>query len=213
MLMLAIAVARFWSGILPWIHFLICKSWNRIFRYIGYHASVRADGRKSYAADDVHTEPHQSYWSFRQGDLLDDLPSGLQNYFLYALGRVPPSVEDPIAYLQKPVDPQLKSKHWPRTREMWSTVSFYHAAGKTLQHRGDTWVLAPVSDMSGSAVFEFIPGRVLIDSNLRTTIEKPASGVSFQILRINDLQNYRQAMLASLHQLLKTMPLARHYQK
>lgn len=54
------------------------------------------------AADRVAAEPYQSYWKFRQSDLLEGLPSGLQNFFLYALGRISPRVEDPTAYLNRP---------------------------------------------------------------------------------------------------------------
>jgi len=168
---------------------------------------------KKLRAHELGTAPHQSYWSFRQSDIYDSLPRSLQNYFLYALGRVSPSVTEPLAYLQGPQDQSLRDREWKLIRNMWCTAAFYHAASRKLYRRRDEWVASqtPLDGYQSFSLFEFVPARVLIDSELRTTLEFATRGSPFTVLLINDVKNYSQAMLTSLRRLLKDMPIIAPY--
>jgi len=160
---------------------------------------------------ELGTAPHQSYWSFRQSELYDTLPQPLQNYFLYALGRVPPSLKEPVAYLRGAVDPAIREREWKRMRNMWCTAVFYHAAGRKLYRRGQEWVASHAAPQGyePSSLFDFVPARILIDPELRTTLEFTGR-LPFRVLRITDVANYSRAMLTSLRTLLKDMPIVAH---
>ncbi len=84
----------------------------------------------------------------------------LQSYFAYAFAR---SQADPIAYLSGTRDTLP-----PGPRQMWSTPTLAHAAGRKIYRRGDDYVLltpaaaarAGLRDKEVSA-FEFVPARVV----------------------------------------------------
>jgi hypothetical protein len=151
---------------------------------------------------------YQTYWKFRQADVFDALPASLQNFFLYALGRKVVSLEDPIAYLTRTPEPELKQKEWAKTREMWCTGPMIHAAGRQFCRQGDAWaaLAAPVPGFQLSPLFDFIPVRVTIDRDLRTTM-KPVSDGPFKVFHILDQKNYEKALVSSLRRLLAEMPL------
>jgi hypothetical protein len=161
------------------------------------------------AAEKLSTLQHQVYWKFRQSEIYGALPTPLQNFFLYALGNKYPTVDDPIAYLQREPETELRDRIWAETRNMWSTVSLYHAAGRELYRQGDEWaaLAAPAAGYTRSPIYEFVPATVTIDRDLRTTLKLDRVTGQFRVFYLLDLVNYERAMLTSLRKLLVEMPL------
>jgi hypothetical protein len=152
---------------------------------------------------------YQTHWKFRQADVYDALPAPLQNFFLYALGRKIASLEDPIAYLTRVPEPELKRKEWGRIRNMWCTGPMIHAAGREFYRQGDCWAAfaSPAAGFQLSPLFEFVPANVTIDRDLRTTL-KPKGGGPFKVFHILDRENYERALTSALRRVLAEMPLA-----
>lgn len=176
-------------------------------------AFARDDTLEIMAAGRLKPDPSRVYWNFRQADVFASLPVPLQNYFLYALGRKDAAVVDPLAYLHEPPEAGLREEQWKQTRHMWSTASIYHAAGCELHRKGDVWVASrfPLAGYRKASVFEFVPGSITIDRNLRTTQEGTDMSKPFRVFRILDLANYRTAMQASLRRCLSQIALARRF--
>jgi len=163
------------------------------------------------AAGKLGTREYQAYWKFRQSDLLEALPVPLQNYFLYALGNKNPKLEDPIAYLKRPSpEAPLRDQYWAQTRNMWSTVTLYDAAGRLLFRKADSWAVLHIPERGYelSNVYDFVPASVAVDRDLRTTLTVPGKPGAFRVLRIRDIPNYQPAMLDSLRRLLGGIKLA-----
>lgn len=162
------------------------------------------------AAGKLGTLEYQSYWKFRQSDLLESLPLPLQNFFLYALGQKNPSLEDPIEYLRRPtLEEPLREQQWTQTRNMWSTVALYDAARRSLYRKADSWASLQhaVPGYERLKVYDYIPAAVSVDRDLRTTLSFPDKAGTLRVLRVTDLKSYQQAMLGSLRQLLSGMAL------
>jgi hypothetical protein len=153
---------------------------------------------------------YQTYWKFRQADIYDALPGPLQNYFLYALGRKVVSLEDPIAYLSRVPEPQLKQKQWAEIRSMWCTGPMIHAAGRQTYRKGDSWAAlasaAPGFELS--PVFDFVPASVTVDRDPNTNMKLAGVMGNFKVFRILDRDHYEKAMTSSLRRLLREMRLA-----
>jgi hypothetical protein len=163
---------------------------------------------ETFMAGKLPTLQHQVYWKFVQSDIYDVVSKPLQNFFLYALGDKSPRVEDPLAYLEREPDVALRERVWRETRNMWSTASLYHAAGRELYRRGDSWtaLAAPRQGFERMPLYEFVPATVSIDRDLRSTLKVDQSGGQFRVFRLLDLQNYERAMTTSLKALLAEMP-------
>jgi hypothetical protein len=151
----------------------------------------------------LRVQTYQSYWVFRQADVFDALARPLQNYFLYALARLDPRSQDPIAYLDRAPDEELRKKFWPQKRNMWSVVAMFHLAGRELYRKDADWVLSkePVRGYQRVPIYEFVPAKAAADNNLRSTFREDAAG-PFRILKITDLTNYQTAMTVALRNLL-----------
>jgi hypothetical protein len=83
----------------------------------------------------------------------------VQRFFAYAFAK---SQDDPIAFLKNGSTALPKGR-----REMWSTPTLAHAAGREIYRRGDQYVLLTPADAvrAGLAdkkmrLFEFVPARV-----------------------------------------------------
>lgn len=165
---------------------------------------------ETFAAGGLQTQRHQVYWKFLQRDIYEALPKPLQNFFLYALGHKHPSNEDPITYLQREPEPELRDCVWGQTRSMWSTASLYHAAGRKLYRKQDQWAILaqPLPEYQLASVYDFVPATVSIDRDLRTTLQLDHPTGKFQVFRILDLADYESAMQTSLRKLLAEMSLA-----
>jgi hypothetical protein len=159
------------------------------------------------------TQQYQTYWRFRQSEIFASLPTPLQNYFLYALGEKIVSQVDPLGYLSQAVEPVLREKQWGQTRNMWSTASLYHAAGRKLYRAGDSWAARhePEPGYALAEVFDFVPAEVTIDRDLTTIPKISGAAGPLRLFHLLDLANYEKAMLVSLRRLLAEMPLASQY--
>ncbi len=74
---------------------------------------------------------YESMWHFKHGEVLDAAPAPIQNFFLYALGRIDPKEKDPLDMLAQPVYVDLKRRFRDKRRNMWCTGALLHAAGRT----------------------------------------------------------------------------------
>lgn len=160
-------------------------------------------------AGKLRIQQHQTYWMFRQSELLDALPAPLQNYFLYATGAKDSSSEDPADYLRRTPDKPLKERDGAKVREMFSTASIIHAAGRQLCRQGDSWqaLASPTAECRPWPVFDFVPATVNIDRDLRTPVQISETDGRFRIFHLRDLENYEAAMRTSLRQLLAEMKI------
>ena len=165
--------------------------------------------------DDARFRAFQTYWKFRQSDVYESLPVPLQNFFLYALGSRglrcnDVACEDPLRYLKRDPDSDLKKEQWAMTRNMWSTASMIHAAGRKIFRHDDSWAAceAPIAGFTPSPIFEFVPASVMIDEDLKATLKIGGGKGNFKVFRILDGANYEKAMTSTLHRLLSEMPVA-----
>jgi len=161
-------------------------------------------------AGNLKPQPYSTYWKFLQGDVYDGLPRPLQNFFIYALSRKNPHLEDPVEYLRRAPEEDLKRKIWSEKRNMWCTGPFIHAAGRKLYRRGDVWAAlsSPELGYELSQVFDFVPVKVTIDREMKTTMDLSAVDGSFKVFRPLDLVSYERAMTSALRRLLSEMALA-----
>jgi len=66
-------------------------------------------------------EGHASYWQAGHAALLAQAPSGLIQYFIYALEK---ETADPIQFLGQPVDSRRREKLFQQVRNLWCTAIF-----------------------------------------------------------------------------------------
>ncbi len=94
-------------------------------------------------------EPYITFWKFRHSEVLGGASFPVQNFFLYALGKVSPEQTDPIAALTSDIDRELMRKFWDRERNMWCPGTFLHAAGRMIVESADEgWTTIPTSALS-----------------------------------------------------------------
>ncbi len=131
-------------------------------------------------------ESWQSYWVFRQNEVLDKVRPALQQFFIYALEKTPVSGSDPLAALSAPVTDQAKAQWWPQDRNMWCTAAFLHAAGR----KGKT--------------YDFAPASFTIEADGRTSLVEsgPASAPTIHVL---DSKGYAAEMTTALQELLSKL--------
>jgi hypothetical protein len=158
-------------------------------------------------------QQYQTFWQFRQAEVFGGLPTPLQDFFLYALGRKIVSQIDPIAYLSRAPETALRAEQWKQNRNMWSTASIIHAAGRLLYRAGDSWTALrePKPGYTLSVTFDFVPAEVSIDADLRVSKKLTDVSGNFKLFHLLDIANYEKAMLTSLRSLLLDMPLRGQY--
>ncbi|MEW6239079.1 MAG: nucleoside hydrolase [Candidatus Omnitrophota bacterium] len=132
---------------------------------------------------------YSSYWKFQQGQVLDSISLALQNYFVYALTKMPPDRLDPLDALARPVSQENKDLFWPQERNMWCTAGFLHAAGRKYKH----------------FTFESIP--VYIEDNGRTTIRWDCGGQRIMTIHHSDFNAYQDEMREWLRILFAEFPM------
>lgn len=129
---------------------------------------------------------YQTYWKFRQGDVLETAPQPVQNFFVYALTQAPIHENDPIQALEKPIPSDVKQKIWADERNMWCTAGFLHAAGR----ENDT--------------FSFEKKRVLLNEKEgKTVFSSSEESVELFTYHQRDPEAYTQSMTETLRELLK----------
>ena len=141
-----------------------------------------------------------TYWRFRQNEILPHLSERMQNYFTYALGRVPDYRW--LTYINQPVNQTLLQEAGEKIRNMWCTAGFLHAAGKTVTADGE---IVALGTPDKQPVFDFIPVSVTCADDGRTTWDPAPSDTRF-IFKVLDEEHYRAAMTTAMRTLLKAMP-------
>ncbi len=155
---------------------------------------------------------HGTYWKFPQEQVLREAPTGLQNWFIYALSK--PAGVDPVAFLTLPQSPEVRARVWRMPRNMWCTAPLLHAAGRQVYRRADDDYVALPPDRAAARgladrrveAYRFVPMRVSAaggeDGTIRVAMQwDPAqpNGFVFQ----GTAANYDQILTSCLKNLLK----------
>ncbi len=161
--------------------------------------------------------PHQyaTYWRFEQEQVFGQLPKSLQNFFIYALERKDPRLEDPVAYLVRSPEEEPRRRLWRNVRNMWCTAPMIHAAGRSLYRKGETWAAlpSPATGFEPTPVFDFVPAGIRIDRDMKTTLDSTDKEGNVKLFHLLDQPNYQTAMTRSLGRLLAEMTLSRDFRK
>ncbi len=143
-----------------------------------------------------------THYRFLQSDILEHLSSVMQNYFIYALERS--SNQNWLRYLLDPVKAELLQKYGALERSMWSTASFLHGAGYTVDTVGNT---VPLSRAGDEVVFRFEPVSIMCeDSGITSWKIDPTSTKRFKFHVVN-LEKYQQAMTMAMRSLLSGLSI------
>ena len=136
-----------------------------------------------------------SLWQFRHDEVLETAPPAVQNFFLYALGKVSPEKLGPIAALARGLDPSIKDAVWKHDRRMWCTAGFLHAAGRAPQGRSG----------ADGPVFWFQRQRVRLADDGTTQLDEANGNIAVLALRTRPRPQYEQTMRAALRRLLSRL--------
>lgn len=152
---------------------------------------------------------YSTYWRFRQGDILESVPLGLQNFFIYALQVVRPDEIDSIKALTMNLRP-FRHLVWQMERNMWSTASLIAAAGREIYRMEKGYVASsqPLTDWQPVKLFSFVPARVEVDEIGRTKeVTTNASKANVLIFVTSEAERYSKAMCDILKALLSQFPV------
>jgi hypothetical protein len=172
------------------------------------YVGVMRSGLPIYWMPCFGKEPYLCRWQFRQGDVLENCPLELQNYFVYGLTRADPKKIDAVLALDKPIAADVKERIWAMDRAMWSTAAFIHAAGLTVVMKDGQWRLVPAEE-AGEAkpAFRFVPALVSVKDDGATRLEELEARPAEQVMQIFQFQgtasDYSRAMSQCLTGLLK----------
>jgi hypothetical protein len=121
------------------------REWNVDLDPHAYVCIMRS-GLPVYWVPCFGPDGYSSLWKFRHDRVLESAPPRLQNFFVYALAKVPPSRLDPIAALTKGLEPSARAAMWTQERNMWCTAAFLHAAGREIVRQPDgRWELVTLA--------------------------------------------------------------------
>jgi hypothetical protein len=148
-------------------------------------------------AGGVKVAEYGSYWVFRQGDVLSHVSPAVQNYFLYALTRT--SEPRWLRYLAREVDADALAAACEQPRNMWSTASFFHAAGLAVTRDG---ALVPIGDAGAAAVYDFLPIRVATNEQGVAAWRADQASPERFIIQVRDTDRYASAMTRALRAVL-----------
>jgi hypothetical protein len=147
-------------------------------------------------AGDLHSREFATHYRFRQGDILEDLPRAVRNYFGWMFVRDYSS--NWLEALGGDFEMLLAEKS-EEYRMMYSTGSFFDLAGYGVTRTGR---LLPKSDPEADWVYRFEP--IVIDcSEDGVTHWEPVKSSSMRfIFRILDPEIYPVAMASAMRELL-----------
>ena len=123
---------------------------------------------------------YQTYWWFKQADVLEPAPLAFQNFIVYALTKKPVSERDPVAALGDPIDPEVRGKIWGELRNMWCTAGYLHAAGIE------------------NPTFSFRKVPVHLDNNGTSRVTRGAEGLQIMTFHVEDAAAYTISMTKAL---------------
>jgi hypothetical protein len=134
---------------------------------------------------------HASFWKIRHEQVLSRAPEPLQRYFLYMLRH---ETNDPVAYLQLPVNPEDLRWLMAGERNLWCGALLGLAVGRAVRHEGaEVAAFSPVSvDVSDDGVVRYSndPGAHRI-----------------QRFGVTNLAGFTTAVTAATEQLLTHFPI------
>ncbi len=147
-----------------------------------------------------------TWWKFRQSEVLDSAPAGLQRYFIYALQRCAPEELDPLKALEADLRPWRRLV-WEMDRNMWCTASLLHAAGRTVCRVNGAWTASrqPPSEARAEPVFTFVPARIEVNQSGRTSLLPDAADPNnnLRLFKVLSPENYPRAMRECLRELFR----------
>jgi len=155
-------------------------------------------------------ENRTSHYAFKHGEVLEGVPAGLLNFFIYALQVVRPDEIDPMAAMSMDLRP-WRHLVMNMERNMWCTGSLIHAAGRQICRVGDGWVAAHRAPEGGAPaeVFTFVPIHVQIEDRggrAFTKWREDSSAADAFLYKVLDPKNHEAAMKSCLHDLLVRFP-------
>jgi hypothetical protein len=153
---------------------------------------------------------YATYWQFVHKDVLETAPTGLQNWFIYAL--VKPDA-DPIAFLWQPQDEATRRRVWSMRRNMWCTAPLLHGAGRrVVETSPGRWVAEPAGSRAqkDDTPFAFVPARVSVDDSARATLHlgESTEGRPCHVFKILDEARYDRIMTSCLRELFAGLRVA-----
>jgi len=152
-------------------------------------------------ARDLLVGEYGTCWSFKYKDVFPYLSNHMQAYFSYVLTKE--SGTNWLTYLLDPNSVSAAQQFFDRTKGMWSTAAFVHAAGQVVTVDGE--VLA--AEAAGErAAYEFVPVNVRCDENGITSWQKVNGPANRYIFRVRDQSKYSSAMTAALKVMLLELP-------
>jgi hypothetical protein len=172
------------------------------------YVGVMRSGLPIYWMPCFGKEPYLCRWQFRQGDVLDNCPLEVQNYFVYGLTRADPKKVDAILALDKPIAAELKQRIWAMDRAMWSTAAFIDAAGLAAVMKDGQWRIVPAEEVrEAKPAFRFVPATLTVKDDGATRFEQLDANSANQVMQIFQFQgtasDYSRAMSDSLTGLLE----------
>lgn len=154
---------------------------------------------------------YATYWKFTQRDVLETVPLGLQNWFIFALTK--PQGVDPIAFLSAPQQAEAREQVWQMPRNMWTTIALLNVAGREIYERPDGHFVARTPEAAAREglggrkieVVRFDPVAVQVAANeggkLRLKVDFHPAQSNLQISHVVD-ERYEQIMTDCLGDLL-----------
>jgi hypothetical protein len=140
-------------------------------------------------------------------------PASLRNYFIYAVRRLDPAVQDPIGSLAAdlgPVDEAFaKAGAFRPAKEMWCTPAILTVAGRKIYRAAGGYVAAATPPPGAEEVklYEYVPTRLEVDAQGKPTkIEYNAASPNVQVIRVSDPKVYGEAMNGCLRGLFTHFP-------
>jgi hypothetical protein len=154
-------------------------------------------------------ENRSTHWAFKHGEVLEGVPPGLLNYFVYALQVVRPNEIDPMAAMNMDLRP-WRHILMGMERNMWCTGPLIHTAGRRVYSVGDHWVAAASPPPGGTLaeVFTFVPVRVEISDKGHTKWVENDPKPNMHFYRVTDSKNHEAALKSCLHDLFVRFPVA-----
>lgn len=144
---------------------------------------------------------NETYYSFKQKDILPFLNKGMKQYFSYALSRE--ESNQWLAYLNKDVDENILKAQGEITREMWSTAGFFHAAGLTVDVNGKLW---EIEDCREETVYKVVPISAMCDESGRVTWKRVEKSNQYIFIKTEDRETYAKAMTSAMREILTKLP-------
>lgn len=158
------------------------------------------------------TRTHGTYYSFVQKEILPHLSVRVQNYFASMFrqgasesghtGAEDALRPDWLRRLEGPPDEALLARQGEKSRPMWCTSGFFHAAGLAVTAAG---AVVPAGE-APDPVFGFEAVRIRCDEEgITSWAPEPGSKSRFK-LRVLDVERYPKAMTAAMGSLLAGLP-------